>query len=185
MVEIKGAAIIDAISAIKIMNGDQAYNDIISQLDEQTRQLFEKPILDIGWYSLASFMKFMESVIKLTENGNEETLIDRAGDVVEKQLKGMYKIFVKLGSPEFVIKRMSVLNLAYLRGISSKTKFDGSNKAIIKYVGFEKQHKLVEPTIIGFYRKVLEISGTKDIHTKSLTSIEDNKGYSELEITWT
>ena len=173
MVEIKGIAINDTISAIKIINGVQAYNTIISQLDEQTRQLFEKPISDTGWYSLDSFMKFVELSIKLTDNGNEDVLVDRSGIVFEKHLKGIYKFFIKFGSPETIINRVSTVNMAYFRGVSVKTKFDGSNKAVITSTGYEKQHRLIGLTHIGFYRKALEMSGAKDIHTKFLTSIED------------
>ena len=164
MVEIKGSVINDATSAIKIRNGVQAYNTIISQLDEQTRQLFEKPISDTGWYSLDSFMKFVELSIKLIENGNEDVLVDRSGIVFEKQLKGIYKFFIKLGSPESIINRVSTVNMAYFRGISAKVKFDGPNRAVITHTGFEKQHRLIGLTQIGFYRKALELSGAKDIH---------------------
>ena len=184
MVEIKGIAINDTISAIKIKNGIQAYNNIISQLDEQTRQLFEKPMSDTGWYSLDSFMKFVELSIKLIENGNEDVLVDRSGIVFEKHLKGIYKFFIKLGSPGTIINRVSTVNVAYFRGVSVKAKFDGSNRAVITYTGYEKQHRLAQPGILGFYKKALEISGAKDIHAQFLTRIEDNKGYCELEITW-
>ena len=71
------------------------------------------------------------------------------------------------------------------RGVSIKITFDGPDKAIITYTGFEKQHRLVQPSLVGFYRKALEISGAKDIQAKYLTSIEENKGFCELEITWT
>ena len=64
-------------------------------------------------------------------------------------------------------------------------KFDEPNKAVITYIGFEKQHRLVAPTIIGYYKKVLEVSETKDVNAKYLVPIEEDKGFCELEITWT
>jgi hypothetical protein len=184
MVEIKGSVINDSINTVKKKNGDQVYNNILSQLDEQARQLFEKPILDTGWYSLDSFSKFVELEIKLTANGDENELVIHSEDVIEKQLKGIYKIFVKLGSPEFILNRISILHQGYLRGVSIKIKLDGPDKAIITYTGFEKQHRLIGFGLVGFYKKAIEISGAKNIHTKFLTSIEENKGYCELEITW-
>lgn len=184
MVEIKGIAINDTISALRMVNGDQAYNTIISQLDGQIKQLFENPISNTGWYPLDFFMKFVELSIKLNENGNEDVLVDRSGIVFEKHLKGIYRFLIKFGSPETIINRVSTVNIAYFRGVSVKAKFDGSNRTVITYTGFEKQHRLVQPTILGFYRKALEMSGAKDIHAKFLTSIEEGKGYCELELTW-
>jgi hypothetical protein len=60
-----------------------------------------------------------------------------------------------------------------------------SKTARIKYIGFEKQHRLIGLSLIGFYKKALEISGAKDIKTMFITSIEQGKGFCELEITWT
>jgi hypothetical protein len=170
MVEIRGSFFNGSINAVKIRNGDQAYNEIISQLDEQARQLFEKPISDTGWYPLDSFVKFLEQDIKLTANGDENVLVTRAEAVDKKYIRDIYGSFVKSEPPEFFIKHHSILHQGYFRGVSIEIQFDGLNKAIIRYIGFEKQHKLIEPTIIGYYKKVLEISGVTDIHTKSLTN---------------
>jgi hypothetical protein len=37
-------------------------------------------------------------------------LIGRSEKVIEGQLHGIYRVFVKLGSPEFVIKRISAVH---------------------------------------------------------------------------
>jgi hypothetical protein len=184
MVEIKGAVVNGSMIAVKKRSGDQVYNNIISQLDEQTRQLFEKPIANTDWFPLDYFLKFLELDIKLTANGDEHELQIRAEALNEKQIKEIYKIFVKVGSPEIIIKHHSMVHQGYFKGVSIKITFDGSNKVIIKYIGFEKQHRLMEPAIVGYYKKALEISVATDIHTKFLTSIGENKGYCELEITW-
>jgi hypothetical protein len=57
-------------------------------------------------------------------------------------------------------------------------------KAVVKYTGFAKQHRLIGLIIIGFYRKALEISGAKDVKAGFTTSIEDDKGYCELLLSW-
>ncbi len=185
MVEIKGSIINGSINAVKKRSGEQVYNNIISQLDEQTRQLFEQPVLNAGWYSLDSLLRFLEQDIKLTANGDENELVIRTGALNDKYLRDVYGSFIQSESPEFFIKHRSILHQGYFRGVSIEVKFDGSNKRIIKFNGFEKQHKLMEPTIIGFFKKVLQISGVKNIHTKYLISIGGNKSYCELGITWT
>ena len=184
MVEIRGLSINGSIAALKKRKGDQVYNDVVSQLDEQSRQLFEAPILDVGWYSLDSFLTFLEQDIKLTANGDANVLATWTGDLNEQHLRDIYAGFIESESPQFFIRHVAIIHQLYFRGVSIQMKFDGSNKAIITFTGFEKQHKLIEPIVIGFYRKVLEIAGVKDMHAQYLTSIEENKGYCELEITW-
>jgi len=45
-------------------------------------------------------------------------------------------------------------------------------------------HRLIGLSIIGFYRKALEISGAKDVKAEFTTSIEEDKGYCELVLNW-
>lgn len=185
MIEIKGAVIIDTINAVKTRSGEQVFNNILSQLDEQTKLIFSNALLATNWYSFDGFIKFLELDIKFTANGNKKELQKRSEALIEKQLTGIYKIFVKFGSPEFVLTRMSSLHQRYFNGVNIEVTMEGSIKAIIKYIGFSKQHKLFEYSLLGFYKKAMEISGAKNVQIKYLTSMEEDKGFCDLEITWT
>jgi hypothetical protein len=186
MVEIKGSAIVDSIKAVKLRSGDEAYGKILAALSQETRNFFEKTIiLSSNWYPLDAFVQFLEADIKLTANGNEKELIGRSEAIIEKQLRGIYKMAVKLGSPEFVINRIATTHEAYFKGVSIEASMVNPTKAKVKYTGFNKQHYLIGFSIIGFYKKALEISGAKNVNAVYITSIEQNIGYCELEITWT
>ncbi len=185
MVGIKGSVINETIEAVRKRSGDQIFNDIIGHLDKQSKHLFENMILAAEWYPLDSFIKFLEFDIKLTTNGNENELIDRSEDLLGKQLKGIFKSFVKEGSPEFVLDNcVSIMHKSYFNGVTIEKKMEGPDKVLIRYIGFEKQHKLIEYSIIGFYKKALELSGAKNVQAEYLTSIKENKGYCDLEISW-
>jgi hypothetical protein len=185
MVEIKGSIVNGSINSIKIRDGEQVYNSIISSLDEKSRKLFKNQILDFEWYPLESFLKFLEEDIKLTANGDENVLVARSEAVNEKYLKNIYGKFAQYESPEFFIKHISILHQGFFRGVTVEIQFNENNNAIIRYTGFKKQHRLIAPAIVGFYKKVLEISGINNIHAEYTTSIEEDKGYCELELTWT
>jgi len=116
--------------------------------------------------------------------GNEQDLIRGAEIVIERQLSGIYKWFVKLGSPEFVLNRMSAVHRTYFQGVDIKVNLPGPGKAVVKYTGFAKQHRLMGLIIIGFYRKALEISGAKEVKAEFTSSIEADKGYCELLLSW-
>ena len=184
MIQIKGSVISDAINAVKKRHGDQVYNQIISRIDDDSKQIFNQVVFASSWYPLDAFIKFLEADIELTANGNENALIGRSETLFENQLKGIYKVFVKFGSPEFMLNRISIINQRYFKGVSIHPKMEGSHKAIIKYVGFEKKHRLIELNIWGFYKKAMEISGAENIQLKYLTSLAEDKGFCELEITW-
>ena len=185
MAEIKGTALNDTIKGIKERYGDETYKNIVDQLEGETRTLFERShILPSSWYSLDAFVEFLEMYLKVAVQGNEQELIKRSEVLIKRQLSGIYKWFVKLGSPEFLLNRISAVHRAYFQGVGVEVNLPSPGKAVVKYTGFAKQHRLIGLIIIGFYRKALEISGAKDVKAGFTTSIEDDKGYCELLLSW-
>ncbi len=184
MVQIKGSAIKETINQIKTRSGEDAFQKILGLLDEETRKICEGEIFASTWYSLDLFTRFLEIEIRVLADGNEEMVTRGSEAVIERQLRGIYKAFVKLGSPEFVIKRIAAVHATYFQGVPIDVQLQGHGKALIKYTGFEKQHRIMGFAIIGFFKKALEISGAKDLVIYFATPIEEGKGYSELSISW-
>jgi len=112
-------------------------------------------------------------------------MVTRGSEVViEKQLRGIYKAFMKLGSPEFVIKRIAAVHATYFQGVPIDVQLVGQGKAVVRYTGFGKQHRIMGFAIIGFFKKALEISGAKDVVLRFTLPIEEGKEFAELSIAW-
>ena len=107
MAEIKGATLIQTIDAIRARDGEHVLATIVAQLDPDSRSVIQGRIFPWNWYSLDAFSAFLEADIRVTANGNREVLILRSEKVIEAQLRGIYKVFIKLGSPAYVIKRIA------------------------------------------------------------------------------
>jgi hypothetical protein len=184
MAEIKGTVLIDSIKAIKARGGEGEFQKIVEHLSPGSKAVFEGRISPSSWYPLDAFAEFLEVDIRETAGGAREVLITRAEKVIEAQLKGIYRVFVKCGSPMFVVKRIAAVHATYYNGIDILPEAHDSNGAIIRYVGLRKRHEIMGYGIIGFFRKALEISGAKDISVKFTVLISDDKEYSELAISW-
>jgi hypothetical protein len=184
MVQIKGSAIKETVEQIKRRSGEAAFQRILGLLEEQPRKVFEGEIFSSTWYPLDLFARFLEIEIKVLADGNEEAVTRGSEAVIERQLRGIYKAFVKLGSPEFVIKRIAAVHATYFQGVPIDVKLEGNNRAFVTYTGFEKQHRIMGFAIVGFFKKALEISGAKDVVIRFSVPIEDGKEYSELSIAW-
>jgi hypothetical protein len=184
MVQIKGSAIKETIEQIKRRSGEAAFQKILGLLDDPARKIFESEIFSSTWYPLDFFTRFLEIEIRVLAEGNEEMVTRGAEAVIERQLRGIYKAFVKLGSPEFVIKRIAAVHATYFQGVPIEVQMQAHGRALVKYTGFEKQHRIMGFAIVGFFKKALEISGAKDVAISFSTPIEEGKGYSELSIAW-
>ncbi len=184
MVQIKGSAIKETTAQIKSRAGEAAFQKILGLLDDETRKICEGDIFSSSWYPLDLFTRFLEIEIKVLADGNEEMVTRGSEAVIERQLRGIYKAFVKLGSQEFVIKRIAAVHATYFQGVPIEVQLEGNNRAVVKYTGFEKRHRIMGFAIVGFFKKALEISGAKDVAICFSTPIEEGKGYSELSIAW-
>jgi len=184
MVQIKGSAIQETINQIKSRSGDDALNKILGLLDEESRRVLQREIFSSTWYPLDVFTRFLEVEIKVLASGNEEMVTRGSEAVIERQLRGIYKAFIKLGSPEFVIKRIAAVHATYFNGVPIEVDMLGPCSASVRYKGFQKQHRIMGFAIIGFFRKALEISGAKNVDTHFTVPIEEGKEFAELSITW-
>jgi len=184
MVQIKGSAIKETINQIKARSGEDALQKIFGLLDEETLTICRGEIYSSSWYPLDIFTRFLEIEIKVLADGREEMVTRGSEVVIEKQLRGIYKAFVKLGSPEFVIKRIAAVHATYFQGVPIDVQLVGQGKAVVRYTGFGKQHRIMGFAIIGFFKKALEISGAKDVVLRFTVPIEEGKEFAELSIAW-
>jgi hypothetical protein len=184
VLKIKGSPIIDVIKWRIAKYGEKETDRLFNLLDPEVKKTFQNTIITTEWYPMDHFIRFLELDVGELYKGNPEALIGPSEEILGKQLRGIYSLFVKLGSPEFVIKRLSTVNSTYFIGIEVKPNVVAPGKVVIKYTGLEKQHRIFEYVLIGFYKKALEISGAKNINVSVTTSIADGKGYTELTVTW-
>ena len=184
MVQIKGSAIQGTINQIKSRAGDDALDKILGLLDDDAKKVFSGEIFSSSWYPLDVFARFLEVEISVLAAGNEELVTRGSEAVIERQLRGIYKAFVKLGSPEFVIKRIAAVHATYFDGVPIEVQMPAPRSAIVRYRGFQKQHRIMGFAIIGFFKKALEISGAKNVGLKFTVPIEQGGEFAELSITW-
>ena len=181
--QIKGMAIAGTFELIKSRYGQEVFQQVLNELSEEDRQILGRTILPSIWYSLKAFNNFLKAEVKIIYKGDSSKLQKGSEEIVNNQLKGIYKFFVKLGSPEFVVGRIGSVNNSYFNGIDlekdiSKGRFVG------KYRGFEADQEVFEYIIKGFYRKALEISGAKNIQARFDIPISLGKEYAQILVTW-
>jgi hypothetical protein len=70
------------------------------------------------------------------------------------------------------------------RACPSKWSCPVPRSATVRYNGFQKQHRIMDFAIIGFFRKTLEISGAKNVVIQFTVPFEEGSEYAELSITW-
>ena len=181
---VKGVGLTNTINFVKHKFGEEGLNKILSLVSEETRQIYNSVILANQWYSLDMAIEFWGVMIKEFSEGDESIMIEYGKFVAERNLKGLYRIFVKIGSPEFIISRTAQLIQRYFKGVKAKAWVIAPGKCRAVYEGFEEKYRLQELIILGFGIKGGELSGAKNIRGRLATSLSEGKGYFEHEIEW-
>ena len=181
---VKGRAVLDAIAVLREKHGPAAVDALVTTLPPEAQEVLRGTILANEWYPLDAMTSFMTAGNRVYHGGDEGEIIDRSERVIEAQLGGIYRIFVRFGSPEFIVKRLAALAQTYFDGVRVEPRFDGPQRAIVRYFGFRPEHRIMEPALIGFYRKALELSGARDVTVAITTPLSAGKSFLELEIAW-
>jgi hypothetical protein len=184
MVQIKGTIVKETVENIKNSFRKDEYDRFIHLLPEEGRKLFQDPISSSDWYNLDVFTSLLDTLVGERHKGDPKKLIKPTEKVVEKQLRGMYSVFVKKNSPEALLKKASVVTSTYLKGVDVKLSMVSEGNAQVKYIGFNKHHSMFGYYLIGFYRKALEVCGAKNINVEFITPIVSGKEYAELVLKW-
>ena len=181
-IQIKGTSVLDALEAARNREGEQRLARIVESLTPAFREVFESPILPTCYYSLDAFVAFLEAGFRLGGD-DERVLIKRTEVVAERQLTGLYHMFVKLGSPEFVVRRITTIHQTFFNGIGISVELRPGD-ACLRYTGFRKQHRLMEYVLIGFYQKALQICGAREVRADMSVPMADGAEFCELHVTW-
>src|SRR5690606_9254655 len=94
-VQIKGTVLIDAIQSLKQRRGQQVFEHVVASLEQPFRALLSDVVYPMAWYPLEGLTAFVAAGLCLSGEP-EGQLVQRAEAVVEQQLRGIYRIFIKL-----------------------------------------------------------------------------------------
>jgi hypothetical protein len=182
-IRIKGTAVLDAVRSVKQREGEPRFQEIVALLEPAHRPIFLGNVQETAWYSLDAFVEFLAASLRYSGD-DEKILISRSEAVIERQLRGIYQVFVRLQSPESVIKRIVTIHRTYFDGSTITFETPERHRAVIRYMGFRKQHRLLEYVIIGFYKKVLEMAGAKHVNAQMTVPFAQGGPFGELTLTW-
>ncbi len=165
--QIKGTAVKATPDFVRAKHNDR-FREWINSLPESSKKILLEGVYSSNWYPLT------ESVIIPTEkaadlffDGDRIKAARELGRFsAEVALKGIYKLFVRVSSPHFVLSRASSIFSAYYDPSDISILEKGERTAILQFSGFDEKDKLIIHRIAGWIEKTLEIT------LKSALSVE-------------
>ena len=161
--KIKGTAVKSTQEFVKIKFPDR-YNEWLESLPEESRIIYKDVVLSGNWYDLVdSILKPTKKIAELFYDSETNKLAYSIGKESALQaLSGIYKIFVKIASVDFVLKKVKSIFTTYYS--SGKFELIKNNKKLISFriTGFKEEEKLIFERIAGWIDGIFEVIAYKE-----------------------
>ncbi|WP_424357318.1 hypothetical protein [Methanocella sp. MCL-LM] len=186
MMQVKGSAITSLPAFITEKHGQAGLTRWMDSLSPEGKKIYGMKVLANNWYSLKDAM--LDPTAKACElfyRGDVKGAWDMGRFSADYGLNGIYKIFVKVGSPEFIIKRGSTIIAGYYQPCKLEVVETGPKNVVLHLSQFPELTPFLEARISGWIQRALEINGCKSVMPKVTKSITKGSPFTEFNITWT
>jgi len=185
MTEVKGATIKDFPRYVKEILGEEAYQKWLSTLPDESKKIFSSQILSSKWYSFRYCdLEPQKKIAELFYN-NDPISAQKVGRwQADSAFTGIYKAFVKIGSPSFIISNASNLMTTFYRPTKLEVVEKEKNHVKIRITQFPEIEEITEQNIYGFIIRTMEICGCHNIQAKVNFSLAKGDAFTEIEGSW-
>jgi hypothetical protein len=185
IMEAKGSVIETIPLFVRSKFGEIEYNKWMDSLSKNARELFRGTIVTYKWYPFKEMLE--EPTIRVCDmffDGKVEGAEEQGRFSAEYGLKGFYKVFMKLGSPHYLVKKGSDILKTYYQPCDIEIVDLGDKTSTMRITKFEEPSKVVEHRIAGWMNKALEISGVTTSTVKISRSLADGAPFTDFVAAW-
>ncbi len=184
MAQVKGTAVLSSVRYVRERFGDDALARLLAALPPGDRAVLGQGILASSWYPMEAFLRFMQEA--------ERQLGTQEADVVRRMgrascdygVTGVYKIFFKLGSPEFIIARAARVFSSYYDTGELRIAETARGRAVAELSGFEGGAPQFCERIFGWMQRTLELAGARNLRSAHTTCVHRGDAVCRFEGTW-
>ena len=183
--KVKGTIISSVQNFIK-ENFPNRYEEWVSNLEDESQGIYNNPVLASEWYSYQSgLIKPTELMASMFYNNDFAKSSWKVGRYsAEVGLKGIYKVFVLIATPQFIMKRGGKILASFYDPSVLKIGEERPKGVDIHITEFPDPHVIAENRIGGWMERALEICGVNNIEIKMTSSLTKGDDKTVYVINW-
>lgn len=138
----------------------ELFDKWLNSLSSESKKIYGSTLDATAWYPYKeAYALPVEKIMELCYRGDRRTGGDELGSwSAEVSLKGFYKVFLLIASPQFLLQRASKIFTTFYEPSEIEASITGSNDAILKIIKFDNIDESIEYRIAGWTRKALELA---------------------------
>jgi hypothetical protein len=164
--ESKGSGFVSLVGTLKSVLPAETMDRLIAALPPETAERVRKPPLPVVWMPARQFFDVLEATARVAFAGDDEKMMDVGRRAIQGDMKTMYRMFIKLFSPGFVIERGTRLWDTYSRNFGRvHAKPIGDNACDVIYEDLPRDY--MSPAYWAYQRGcvcgIIEVTGMKNV----------------------
>jgi hypothetical protein len=183
--EVNGEALLSIPLFIQKKFGNEGYEKWFSTLSPTAKKIYQSPIHKDDWFSLQTAL--VEPTLAMCDvlfNKSVRGAWECGRYSAEYGLKGIYKVLVKLSSPEVLIKKAGPILINYYRPGKIEVTDSNSTHVVACITEFPEMSRVVEYRIAGWMERAIEICGSMNVTVNITKSLTNNDSCTEYSISW-
>jgi hypothetical protein len=182
---VKGTAVKSIQDFVQTRHADK-YAEWLRAMPETSRNIMSKPVYVSDWYSVKdAAIEPTIAIGKVIFDGDSVKAGWETGRYSsEIALNGIYKVFVKMATPQFIIARSGKILPSYYDPSDITVKETGTKHVVLNIARLPINHEVLEARIFGWIQKALEVTGCKNVLINPVKTMTKGDSITELMITW-
>jgi hypothetical protein len=183
--EIKGSIVNQLKEFIKTKH-PSIYNQWLELVPDESKNIFSDIILTTNWYDMKYSLYEPKLIAAELLKVEPKVFFWEIGDyTAQNALKGIYKIFVKIATPHFLLNRSRSVVKTFYKNTNIEITKSEKNEAELKYIGFDDNCELIMYRIAGWIDSSLRFTRAKNVTTKIVDINKEEDFTFSVNVKWT
>lgn len=181
--KIKGSILKSRLEFVRDQFGDDGVSKIMDNLPEEDQKILGR-LVAVAWVDFEVGKRLDEAIVKVLGGGSTR-FFERLGEAsAEVNLGTLHSAFLAPGDPQaFLAKAPQIYRLYYDVG-RREYEATGEREGVLTTHDAETFSKTDCLTVIGWYRKALELCGAKNVRIMEEECRASGGGVCKYRVTW-
>ena len=184
MARIKGTGVLSSVLYFKDQWGEAGLEKIKAACTGAARDMLARPVLPVVWYPDQAMIDMLLVADKVCGRGDKNVLRAIGRFDAERNLRGVYKMFISLTSPHFLIKNAARVWRQFFDEGDVETRHFEETSGVLVVRNFSDMPLYHEVNQMPFMERALEMCGCRNVRGAHLACLARGDDRCEFRYTW-
>ncbi|MFW6051294.1 MAG: protein kinase domain-containing protein [Myxococcota bacterium] len=183
-IRIKGALLAAALEHLRTARGEAVRQAVVDELPDDVRAAVLGVVLPVAWVPLDHYDVLLRTAERLLGTGDGSLAIELGAAAADAELPATHRLFLQSATPLLAVRRIPQLFRSYHDGGAVSVRPSTRDAWHVEVEGLEPQSRLHPMAMAGFYRRLIELAGGRDVRATVVTTAAPGKPTTVTSVRW-